>query len=153
MTSVNSQYGKVFCLNAGGGTGKTTTTNLLLTKVRFDGQVALATAVSGIAATLLDNGRTLHSRCKVPINIQENSTCSMTKRDPRGKLFQKARLLIIDEVTMGNKLIYECIDRSLRFIRENDKPFGKLTVLFSGDWRQILPVVKRGLGFKLLMLP
>ena len=29
-------------------------------------------------------------------------------------------------------------------IRENNQPFGGLTVLFSGDWRQILPVVKRG---------
>ena len=40
--------------------------------------------------------------------------------------------------------IYECIDRSLRFIRDVNQPFGGLTVLFSGDWRQILPVVKRG---------
>ena len=147
MDSINKndgKNGKIFCLNAGGGTGKTTTSNLLLKKVRSQGQVALATAVSGIAATLLDNGRTIHSRCKIPINIEENSTCNMTKRDPRGKLFRKAVFLIIDEVTMGHKQIYECIDRSLQFIRDNDRPFGGLTVLFSGDWRQILPVVKRG---------
>ena len=144
MNSVNCKSGKVFCLSAGGGTGKTTISNLLLAKVRSQKKVALATAVSGIAATLLDNGRTLHSRCKVPIKIKENSTCFMTKRDPTGKLFQNAELLIIDEVTMGNKLIYECIDRSLRFVRGCEQAFGGLTVLFSGDWRQILPVVKRG---------
>ena len=144
MNSVNNNYGKVFCLNAGGGTGKTTISNLLLAKLRSQGQVALATAVSGITATLLDNGRTLHSRCKVPIKIKENSSCRMTKRDPTGKLFQKAHLLIIDEVTMGHKHIYESINRSLQYIREDDRPFGGLTVLFSGDWRQILPVVKHG---------
>ena len=145
MNSVNNNSGKIFCLNAGGGTGKTTTNNLLLAKVRSQSKVALATAVSGIAATLLDNGRTLHSRCKVPIKLKGNSTCIMTKRDPTGKLFQKAALLIIDEVTMGHKHIFECIDRSLRYIRGcENKPFGGLTVLFSGDWHQILPVVKRG---------
>ena len=144
MDSVNNHRGKIFCLNAGGGTGKTTTSNLLLANIRSQGRVALATAVSGIAATLLDNGRTIHSRCKIPLKIEENSTCNMTKRDPSGKLFQKADFLIIDEVTMGHRHIYECIDRSLQFIRDDNQPFGGLTVLFSGDWRQILPVVKRG---------
>ena len=144
MDSVNNHCGKIFCLNAGGGTGKTTTSNLLLANIRSQGRVALATAVSGIAATLLDNGRTIHSRCKIPLKIDENSTCNMTKRDPSGKLFQKADFLIIDEVTMGHRHIYECIDRSLRFIRDINQPFGGLTVLFSGDWHQILPVVKRG---------
>ena len=90
MDSVNNHCGKIFCLNAGGGTGKTTTSNLLLANIRSQGRVALATAVSGIAATLLDNGRTIHSRCKIPLKIDENSTCNMTKRDPSGKLFQKA---------------------------------------------------------------
>ena len=144
MESVNTEAGKLFCLNAGGGTGKTYSVNLLLAKVRSQGKIALATALSGIAATLLDMGRTLHSRCKVPIHIKENSTCNMTRRDATGKLFQKAHLLIIDEVSMGDKLVFECIDRSLQYIRENDQPFGGMTVLFAGDWRQILPVVPRG---------
>ena len=144
MASVDDQAGKLFCLNASGGTGKTYTINLLLAAVRSKGKIALATALSGIAATLLEKGRTLHSRCKVPLNPKENATCRMTRRDATGRLFQMANLLIIDEVSMGHKLIYECIDRSLRDIRQKDEPFGGLTVLFAGDWRQILPVVPRG---------
>ena len=37
---------------------------------------------------------------------------------------------------MGSKLIYETIDRTFRKIRKNDAPFGGVTMVFSGDWRQ-----------------
>ena len=62
LDSVNSSSGKIFALQAPGGTGKTYTLNLILDTVRNQGKIALATALSGIAATLLHNGRTLHSR-------------------------------------------------------------------------------------------
>ena len=32
----------------------------------------------------------------------------------------------------------------MKDIRKNEKIFGGLTVLLSGDWRQILPIVPRG---------
>ena len=51
----------VLFLDAPGGTGKTFLLNLLLAKVRQCGQIAIAMASSGIAATLLDGGRTVHS--------------------------------------------------------------------------------------------
>ena len=37
---------------------------------------------------------------------------------------------------MGSKLIYETMDRTFRKIRKNDIPFGGVTMVFSGDWRQ-----------------
>ena len=46
---------------------------------------------------------TLHSRSKIPININEDSVCHFTKRDAIGKLIQKPDLLIIDEISMGHK--------------------------------------------------
>ena len=52
--------GKYF-LDVLGGTGKTFLINLLLAKVTFDKKIALAVASSGIAATLLEGGRTAHS--------------------------------------------------------------------------------------------
>ena len=58
---------------------------------------------------------------------------------------QTAKFLVIDEVSMGHKHVFEAIDRTLRFIRgEEDKLFGGLNVLFAADWRQCLPVVPRG---------
>ena len=45
---------------------------------------------------------------------------------------------------MAHRNVYEAIDRSLRDVRQDERPFGGLTVVFSGDWRQILPVVRKG---------
>ena len=48
-------------LDVPAGTGKTFLINLLLAKVRFDKKNVLAVASSGIAATVLEGGRTAHS--------------------------------------------------------------------------------------------
>ena len=60
-----------------GETGKTFVINLTLAKVRSAGHVALSVASSGIAATLLDGGTTAHSRFKIPIDIDVDSTCKI----------------------------------------------------------------------------
>ena len=61
------------------------------------------------------------------------------------KLIQKTDLMIIDEVTMGSKLMFEAIDRSLRKIRHKpNEPCGGVTLVLSGDLRQCLPVVPKG---------
>jgi len=145
LHSVETDAGELFAIDAPGGTGKTFLLTTLLAKLRLHNHIALATATSGIAATLLPNGRTLHSRCKVPIKtLTEHSVCSISKRSATAELFRRCKILIIDEVTMGHRSVYEAISRTLKDLRDNDKPFGGITVVFSGDWRQILPVVRHG---------
>ena len=64
-------------INARGGCGKTFLTNAILAMVRSmepDGCVALATATTGIAANLLDLGRTFHSRLKAPLTLSYQIT-------------------------------------------------------------------------------
>ena len=148
LESVEAGDGKFFCLNASGGTGKTYVTNLILDAVRGKSMIALATATSGIAATLLHGGRTLHSRFKVPIELDEESYCRM---NPGIKaVCHRTKLIVIDEVTMGHRYLFECLDRSLRDVMgvvdaaRSEQPFGGITVLCAGDWRQILPVVIKG---------
>ena len=46
-----------------------------------------------------------------------------------------------DEYTLGNRRIYETLDRSFRDLLKNDLPFGDKLILFSGNWNQCLPVV------------
>ena len=144
VQSIEKEQGRIFCLNAPGGTGKTFVLDACLAAVRSTGGVAIATAISALAATLLQNGTTLHSRGKIPIPILEASVCNFGRNDVTGKLFRMCKLLIIDEVTMGDKWIYEALDRSLRDVRKNERLFGGITVLFAGDWRQTLPIVPRG---------
>ena len=66
--SESNQGGMLF-LDAPGGTGKTFLINLILAKLQSEGKIALATASSGIAATLLTGGRTLHSTFKIPLDL------------------------------------------------------------------------------------
>ena len=112
--------------------------------MRGDGLVALATASSGVASKLLHNGTTVHSRFKVPINITSSSTCNISSTDATGKLLKMTKLIIIDEMTMLHKHVFEALDRTLRDILGNDMPMGGITTIFAGDWRQCLPIVKRG---------
>ena len=49
---IDRNEGGVLFLNAPGGTGKTFLINLILAKIKSEGKIALATASSGIAATL-----------------------------------------------------------------------------------------------------
>jgi len=64
-----STPGRLFFLHAPGGTGETFLLNLLLADVRSQRNIILATASSGIAATLMPGGRTTHSAFKLPLDI------------------------------------------------------------------------------------
>jgi CO dehydrogenase nickel-insertion accessory protein CooC1 len=56
-----------FFIDGLGGTGKTFLYRTVMANLRSRGQIVLATASSGIAATLLPGGRTTHSRFKLTI--------------------------------------------------------------------------------------
>ena len=62
------QHNKVdsffFFLDTPGGTGETFFISLILARIRSQNHIALAIALSGIVATLLDGGRTAHSALK-----------------------------------------------------------------------------------------
>ncbi len=81
LNSVETNSGGIFFLDAPGGTGKTFVLNLILAKVRLQRKVALAVASSGIAATLLQGGRTAHSAFKLPLNLalSEVPVCNISR--------------------------------------------------------------------------
>ncbi|CAG8778301.1 8548_t:CDS:1, partial [Rhizophagus irregularis] len=104
----------------------------------------IAVASSGIAALLLNGGRTAHSRFKIPIKLFENSTLNISKQSELAKLIKMTKLIIWDEAPMAHKFTFEAVDRTFRDITEVDKPFGGIIFVMGGDFRQILPVVIRG---------
>ena len=146
LHAVNSGSGGLFFLDAPGGTGKTFVTELLLAKVRQQGKIALAVASSGIAANLLPGGRTAHSTFKLPLDMAaiEVPTCNIAKGSGPGEVLRQCSLIVWDECTMSHKGALEAVERTLRDIHESPALMGKVTVVLSGDFRQILPVVKRG---------
>lgn len=139
-----------FFIDGPGGTGKTYLYHAILTKVRAESEIALATASSGIAATLLPGGRTAHSTFGIPLKPNETSTCHFSKQSNTAKLLKQAKLIIWDEAPMIHKYAFEAVDRSLRDLMSSvhssyaGKPFGGKVVVLGGDFRQVLPVVKKG---------
>ena len=82
-------------IDARGGCGKTFMTNVILASVRSSepgGCVALATATTGIAANLLDLGRTFHSRFKAPLTLSEDSTLQISGQSSLGNVSKKKTL-------------------------------------------------------------
>ncbi len=146
MQSVNNDKGEMFFLDAPGGTGKTYVTNLLLANVRKENAIAIAVASSGIAATLLDGGRTAHSAFKLPLdlNMQDEPMCNIKRGTAKARVLKDAKLIIWDEATMSHRKGFESLDRTLQDIREDQRHFGGITLLLCGDFRQTLPVVPQG---------
>eukprot|EP00267_Zea_mays_P047900 XP_020400406.1 uncharacterized protein LOC109942674 [Zea mays] len=90
-------------------------------------------------------GRTAHSRFKIPLTIDDGAVCSFTKQSGTSKLLQKASLIIWDEASMTKRQAIEALDNSMRDIMGQSRlPFGGKTVVFGGDFRQVLPVVRKG---------
>lgn len=136
---------KLYFLNGPGGSGKTYLYNTLMSYIRGRGQTVLAFASTGIAATLMKNGRTIHSGFKLPVPLNETSVSKMKQTSLKAHSLREASLLIMDEITMIPKDGLRCIDRLLREIMQNaNTPFGGKALVIGGDFRQTLPVVAKG---------
>ena len=145
MEAVEEDLPLCLFINARGGCGKTFLINSILSAVRISepgGCVALAMATTGIAANLLDLGRTYHSRMKAPLNPDSESTLNISAQSGLAKLIRMAKLLLIDEVTMLDRFQLEAMDRTLRdLLNKPEVPFGGKIVILAGDFRQCLPVI------------
>ncbi|XP_022883704.1 uncharacterized protein LOC111400528 [Olea europaea var. sylvestris] len=75
MEKVKNDSSGTFFIDGLGGTGKTFLYKALLTAVRGQHFIALATASSGVAASLLPGGRTAHSRFKIPLETIGEVNC------------------------------------------------------------------------------
>lgn len=133
-------------IDAPGGTGKTFLLNVIIKGMARKGFKVLAVAHTGVAATLLENGRTAHSMFRLPLNICEDESphCEIRKGSQLALSLQETDLIIWDEITMSSKQQLECVERSLSDICPEKGIFAKKVMLFAGDFRQILPIVEYG---------
>ncbi|KAM3206771.1 hypothetical protein ACQJBY_062123 [Aegilops geniculata] len=145
LAIVDCQRGGIFFVDGPGGTGKTFLYRALLATIRGQGKIAVATATSGVAASIMPGGRTAHSRFKIPLRIDDGDICGFTKQSGIAKLLQAASLIIWDEASMTKRQTVEALDKSMRDIMDKpDLPFSGKTVVFGGDFRQVLLVVRKG---------
>ncbi|XP_071718258.1 uncharacterized protein [Rutidosis leptorrhynchoides] len=95
--------------------GKTFLWKTIITSLRAEGKIVLAVASSGIASLLLPSGQTAHSKFKLPIELTDESVCSIKKKTQLASLLLQTDLIVWDEAP-----------------------------ILGGDFRQTLPVEKHG---------
>ncbi|MDD3972223.1 MAG: AAA family ATPase [Clostridia bacterium] len=130
-------------LTGSAGSGKTYLLNKYIKYLESHGVPVAVTASTGIAATHM-NGMTIHSWSGLGIkdHLDERELEKLEERKYLWKRFDKARVLIIDEISMLEGKQLEMVERICRRFKRNDKPFGGLQVILSGDFFQLPPVRK-----------
>jgi len=127
-------------LGGAGGTGKSRVIKALLALQESwgqDGRIQVCSP-TGIATVLID-GITIHSLLEFwgkGTNDPGHKEYSQQKM----MLFSRARLLIIDEVSMLSTSLLGRIDERLKILCGMEKPFGGLHVILAGDLCQLDPV-------------
>lgn len=128
--------GKNVILSCPGGVGKTTLISRVADLFLLEKKKLVKTAMTGVAALALGGG-TLHSALGLGIRkwtVPEYvASCRKACWDP-------PEMLIIDEVSMLGRELFEMIEESFRVIRRSDAPFGGTQLLLSGDFLQLPPV-------------
>ena len=150
---INDERQHLTFIDAPAGTGKTFLLNTLLYYYILLKFYIIACASIGIAAIKYDEGCTLHSFFKIPLNINEhNSTCNIFKNKDRKliNLIVTAKFIIWDECTLLSKNVLECLDKTLQDLCEKHEGLGGKTFILAGDWRQCLPILINSSKFKVL---
>lgn len=125
------------------GTGKTYVLNAYIRWLREHGIEPSVTASTGIAATHIE-GVTIHSFSGIGIRdrITPFDLEMMEQRKSLWQRFERARVLIVDEISMLSGDFLDMCDKVCRHMRRKDVPFGGLQVVFSGDFFQLPPITK-----------
>jgi hypothetical protein len=104
-------------------------------------------APTGIAASYLPEGRTIHNFCRIPVSNSNDSCLEKPTVTTLQNLRDRAQastiaLVLIDEISNVGPRLYGHINTRLQPIMENDEFFGGLAVVTIGDLFQ-LPHVRR----------
>ncbi|KAL4627205.1 hypothetical protein ACB092_05G151500 [Castanea dentata] len=104
----------------------------------------------GTGKTFVYGGCTAHSRFRILLCVNEDSVCDIKQKTQLAKLLCATILIIWDKAPMAHCNCFEALDRTLRDILrfssnfDPNKVFGGITLIFGGDFRQILLVIPKG---------
>ncbi|MFA7253318.1 MAG: helix-turn-helix domain-containing protein [Patescibacteria group bacterium] len=125
------------------GSGKTYTINQYVAYLRSHGIDPAITASTGIAATHI-GGMTIHSWSGIGIKSHLNSADlrHIAANKYVSKRVAKAKVLIIDEISMLSPDTVQMVETICREVKKNDLPFGGIQIILVGDFFQLPPVIK-----------
>jgi len=128
-----------------GGCGKTFAITQLCKMRSLNKKVIKYTALTGAAAINIPRATTLHRWAGIGLGkdpVPALAKKIMGYRESKNK-WQNTDILVIDEVSMLGLELFEKLDSIAKIIRRNDKPFGGIQLILSGDFLQLMPVNDR----------
>ena len=126
-----------------GGSGKSELIKIINNDANLKRKKIQICALTGCAAILLKcKALTLHSWAGIGLGKAplENIVYKIGKYPKIRERWCDIRILVIDEVSMMSKKLFNLLNRLAQIIRKSDKLFGGIQLIFSGDFYQLPPV-------------
>lgn len=137
------QLGHNVFITGPGGVGKSFYINKL--KEEYKDEIVL-TSTTGVSSYNL-KGTTIHSFTGIGVFKHGDKVDSVIKKLKKYKTYEtvktrvrKHSIIVVDEVSMLGKGFLELINEILKELRGNDRLFGGLQVIFTGDFLQLPPI-------------
>ena len=137
------KMGRNVFLTGPAGSGKTHVLNAYVQYLKSHAVYVAVTASTGIAATHL-GGQTIHSWSGLGVRdkLTDRDIEDLMERQYLYKRFDRTKVLIIDEVSMLHHFRLDLIEWICRQMKHNEKPFGGMQIILSGDFFQLPPVTR-----------
>ncbi|MBY0309913.1 AAA family ATPase [Patescibacteria group bacterium] len=127
------------------GAGKTYVLNEYISYLEAAGLTVAVTASTGIAATHI-GGMTIHSWSGIGVRdtLTRYDLDQIATKEKLVKRFERAQVLVIDEISMLDGTVLDMVDLVLKTARGKNEAFGGVQVVFVGDFFQLPPITKPG---------
>jgi len=131
-------------ITGGAGTGKSYLLGHIASALGH--KITSLAAMTGAAAILV-NGSTLHSALSLGLakGTPQEIAAKIAKNRRWSAYYHimELQVLMIDEVSMLNDILFEKVSKVLQILRGNSKPFGGIQLVLVGDLYQLPPVEGR----------
>lgn len=133
-------------MHGAAGTSKSVTLHRLYQEAIKRQVYVIMTGTTGVSSCDLPCGTTIHSfsglqKGTISMDaLQQMFTETPDKQRKKFAQWKNVQLLIIDEISMLGSRFFKLLDYVAKIIRDDDRPFGGIQVVFSGDFLQLPPV-------------
>ena len=135
--------GKNLLITGPGGVGKTHLIHKFIEHSNRIGRNVQVCALTGCASLLLGcSAKTIHSWSGIKLAKGAKKQIIDRAVKSRGvkQRWKSIRVLIIDEVSMMSKKIFDVLEELARHMKQNQQPFGGIQLIMSGDFYQLPPI-------------
>ena len=126
---------KCFFIDGPGGTGKTYVYKCLNYMLIGEGKKCKNMATTGIAATLLPEGRTAHKTFSLNVPLSPHSKSNIKKGSKDGYELAEVDVFFLDEAPILPRYGMENMDGKVQELHENTLPVGGTVQVYGRDFR------------------